>query len=360
MVHTVTPDITILFLIVQVCGKHTGLLACFFGNDHHLTYFIGIDGFSVLSAKLNIVKGGGCTHRTLYGIISLKICHQKRGLGLPISFAELKSGALCKLAEYFGSQHFTCCCRVSERWHIGNAFAHKVAINRRRRTERSYAIAVDHSGQLLGFKVIEVIHHNRTADEPLSINLPPGGLCPSCFRNREVESVILCLMPILCCNNVRKRIAMFVDHTLRITGGTRCKVQHHRIGCLRLHTLQPFGGFLHCLGQILKAVCVLLNAPQLCRHIRLFQCRGNFFGNLVLRGTHNCFCVRGFHAVYKVTDRQHMGCGDHHSTQLVQSNCRKPIFIVPFQNQHNAVAVTDSRILKYIRHLVAVFLYICK
>ena len=103
MVHTVTPNITILLLIVQVCGKYTGLLACFFGNNNYLTYFIGVDGFSVLSAKLNIVKGRGCTHRTLYSIISLEICHQKRRLSLSISFAELKACAFCKLSEYFGS-----------------------------------------------------------------------------------------------------------------------------------------------------------------------------------------------------------------------------------------------------------------
>ena len=76
MVHTVTPNITILFLIVQICGEHTGLLARFFGNNNNLAYFIGVDGFSVLSAKLNIVKGRGCTHRTLYSFVTFEICHQ--------------------------------------------------------------------------------------------------------------------------------------------------------------------------------------------------------------------------------------------------------------------------------------------
>ena len=45
---------------------------------------------------------------------------------------------------------------------------------------------------------------------------------------------------------------------------------------------------------------------------------------------------------------------------LGAANCRKPIFIVALQNQHNTVAVTDSRTAKHICHLIAVFFYICK
>ena len=47
---------------------------------------------------------------------------------------------------------------------------------------------VDNCSQLLWLKIIKIIHHNRTANQPLSIKLTPGCFCPSCFRNSKMHS----------------------------------------------------------------------------------------------------------------------------------------------------------------------------
>ena len=44
----------------------------------------------------------------------------------------------------------------------------------------------------------------------------------------------------------------------------------------------------------------------------------------------------------------------------MQSNCRKPVFIVAFEYQHHTVAAADAGVSEHICHLVAVFFNIRK
>ena len=159
---------------------------------------------------------------------------------------------------------------------------------------------------------------------------------------------------------MRKRVAVVVDNAFGITCSAGCKIQHHRISRQSLHTPEFFGGSFHSSGQIFKSFYIILNAPEPGCPVGLFQGCNDLFGNLVLRSTHNGLYSGGFNAVDKITDCQHIGGGDHHGAQLVQSNSCKPVFIVPFQNQHDPVAAADPCIAEDIRHLIAVFFYIRK
>ena len=219
---------------------------------------------------------------------------------------------------------------------------------------------VDNCSQLLWLKIIKIIHHNRTANQPLSIKLTPGCFCPSCFRNRKMQAVFLCLMPVLCRDDMCKRITVIMNYTFRISCSAGCKIQHHRIRRQGLHTFKFFRSFFHSFCHIFKAVCIPLYTPELCCHASLFQRFGNFSWDLVLCSAYKCLCLRSFHAIYKIADRQHMRYRYHHCTQLVQCHCSKPVFVVPLQDQHNTISVAYSCTLKHIRHLIAVLFYICK
>ena len=112
VIYAVAPDIAVLVLVVQICGKYTGLPAGFFGDDDDFTDLADSSGLSILSAKLDVIEGRGCSHGTLHSVVSLEICHQQGCLGLSVSLAKLQPGELSEFAEYFGRQHLTCGRRV--------------------------------------------------------------------------------------------------------------------------------------------------------------------------------------------------------------------------------------------------------
>ena len=249
---------------------------------------------------------------------------------------------------------------MSQRRHIRNPLADEIAVDRRGSAEGSHSVTIDHSGQLLRLKVIEIIDHDRTADEPLSVDLSPGCFRPACLRNRKMKTALLRLLPVLRRDDMRERIAVIVNDTFGLARSTGCEIQHHRIRRQGLDTLEFFGGSLHGFGQIFESGDIFLNTPQSGCHAGRFQCCGDLLGDLFLRRAHNGFYAGRFYAVHKIPDRQHMRCRDHHGTQLVQGNGREPVFIVPFQDQQNAVAAADPGAAEYICHLIAVSFYIRK
>ena len=135
VIYAVAPDIAVLVLIVQICGKYTGLPAGFFGDDDDFADLADGSRLSILCAKLDVVEGGGRSHGTFHSVVSFEICRQQGCLSLAVSLAQLKPGTFSELAEYFGRQHLTCGRSVFERRHVGNSLAYKIAVNRRGSTE---------------------------------------------------------------------------------------------------------------------------------------------------------------------------------------------------------------------------------
>ena len=137
---------------------------------------------------------------------------------------------------------------MPEARHFGYSLSYKITVNRGRRAERSYRIAVYNRYQLLWVEIVEIVNHNRAADQPLTVQLAPRRLCPAGLGDRKVQSAVLRPVPVLSCYYMSERIGMVVYNALGITCRARSKVKHHRVVYARFNALKGIGSAFHSLA----------------------------------------------------------------------------------------------------------------
>ena len=353
MVDPAAPHAAVLFRCVQVGHEYAGRPPAVFRHDDHLAGLARGNGPAVPAAQLDIILRRRRAHGAGHGLAVGKVCREQGRLRLAVALAERYARALGEAAEHLRRERLASRRGMPERRHVGYALAHEIAVDRGRSAERRHAAAVDDARELLGVEIVEVIHHDGAADEPLAVYLAPGGLGPAGLRHGKMQAVLLGLLPVFRRDYVRERICVAVDDALGIARGARREIEHHRLIGAGLDALKHAAGALRRGGEVLKALGSALHAPELHPASGAPGRLSHPLRHSAERSAYDGVDLGRLKTVDEVVDCEHMCRGYHHGPELVQRHGRKPVFIVPPEYEHHAVAAAYAARFEHVRHAAA-------
>ena len=175
-----------------------------------------------------------------------------------------------------------------------------------------------------------------------------------------MQIILMDIVPIARSDDVRHRIRHIVYDHLRHSGCTGCEIKQHRVVPVRLGAL-PGAVILLKFFCIIKPPFACPANKKLGMDIGIFPTRLlDIFSDIAFAGTDaGCHACR-FEAVYKIVRRQQICCRHTDCSDFMQSEHRKPEFIVAFKHQKDHIAFFNAVIRQHLGAFVGVQLHLAK
>ena len=130
--------------------------------------------------------------------------HDGGGFALAVAFGDLDAQHGFDLVEYLGIE------RLSGGGHMADGaevilldvLLNHESVDGRRRTEGSHLVFFQVGQQLCWNEFIHIVDELGGSYDPLAIDLAPAALGPPGIRHRDVEGVVVQVLPVLCGDDV--------------------------------------------------------------------------------------------------------------------------------------------------------------
>ena len=226
---------------------------------------------------------------------------------------------------------------------VVEVFLDEETVDGGRRTEGGYLVLNHHIEEVVGGEFFVVIHEYARAHNPLSVQFAPYSLAPACVGYGEVYVVGREVLPICRRCDVSERICEVVSHHLGFASRAGCEVDERNVRILV--SLRGYEGR-----------GVLDSGIEILKTFRHFWTYGNeFFDgwgfrqrlfnvveyNLVA-AANDSLHAGGVVAIYEVVLGEKVSGGYYDCANLVDCCDCKPKLIMPFEDEHHAVALLDA------------------
>ena len=221
---------------------------------------------------------------------------------------------------------------------------------------------MDHAQDVCGRELLVVVDEDRSAGDPLPVELAPDGFPPARVGDREVQAVRVQVVPEGGRGDVAERVEEIMDHHLRFARRTGGEV-HERCVVVRVHACGADKG-----RGVLDA---LLEVVESGRHLRAYadqrlerggvgQGVRDVAKDLRFTGADDRLYVGRIGAIDDVLLRQQMGGRDGHGAELMQRNDGVPELVAPLEDQHHFVAAAYAERLEIGGGTIRSLLDLCK
>ena len=361
MVEAVTPgflrDLLVALVgISKTAGQPLGNI------DTDLAGLAGIHIVAVTVQQMDLIQGHRLTHRANLVAVTGKICNDDRALGLAEAFLNGNSCMLLELDVHLRIQRLTCGRGIL---HAGQVKPAQILLDQhpvhgRRCAEGGNIVFFEHGQDLLRIEAVKVIDKDRCLAQPLAIKLAPHGFGPAGVGNGQMQAIGIDPVPVFGGNEVTQRVLVIMGCQLGIAGSAGG--EEHQHGIITAGRILFAGKVAGEHGvffvKVVPAFPAAVHQDLMGQHGAVLSRCIHRIGHVTVGGTKDRLHVTGSKPVGKVLLQQLIGSGDHHRTQLVQTQHRKPVLVVALEHQHDPVATTNAQRLKIVGRSGGFFLHV--
>ena len=329
--------------------------------------FTGRAFFAVAADYLQIVSGGGFSHRAGLRLHSGEVSGDNRAFRLPVSLEHLDSCLLVEFVVDLGVERLARSDAVFERREVEllEVRADEVAVDGRRGAERVYSVFLDFVHEEGWLELNHVVHEDGAAANPLAVYLSPDRLSPARLRHREMEPVVDDVLPPLRGRDVPERVEEVVLDHLRVSRRSRREIEEHRVVSAgeraSLGLLEILAERRHFLSEVepflfrLRVVFLRADNHHFLDARGFFERCLDFADYLFLVEGDNHLHLRRVEPVLNVFRQQLVRRGDSDRADSVHGKENHPEFPAPAENHHHFVAFPYSLRGKKCRGLLRFF-----
>ena len=363
VIDAVVPGLTRALRVAVILLKESdrATLVC---ADHDLPLLTVLGRCAVGAQQIDVVLRVGQAHRPGLGRGPGEGADGERRLRLAVALHEADAGEAEEGVVDRRVQRLASDGAILERGEVvaREVFADQEAEDGGRGAERGDTVIVDHAQDVCGHELLVVVDEDRSAGDPLSIELAPDGFPPARVGDGEVEAVRMQVVPEGGRGDVAERVEEIVDHHLRFTRRAGGEV-HERCVVVRVHACGANKG-----RGVLDA---LLEVVEPGRHLRAYadqrlerggvgQCIRDVAEDLRFTGADDGLNVGRIGAIDDVFLRQQVSGRDSHRAELMQRNDGEPELVASLEDEHHFVAAANAERLEIGGGTIRSLLDLCK
>ena len=284
--------------------------------------------------------------------VAVEVADDQGALRLAEALHDGKAGGILELAENLGVQGFAGGGSMLDAAQVEAAqvLLGQHPVHGGRCAEGRDLILGEQRQDLLCIEAVEVIYEDGCLAEPLTVNLTPGGLCPTGVGNGQMEAVGIYPVPVFGGNEVTQGVLEVVGCQLGVAGGAGSEEHQHGIAAAgRILSAEIVAGVQGVfLVEVVPAFLAAVHQNLVLQTGAVKSCGIHRVGNITISGTEDGLDVAGLEAVGEVLFQKLIGGGDGHGAQLVQSQHGEPVLVVALQDQHHTVAPLDTHGLEVV------------
>ena len=363
VIDAVVPRLTRALRVAVILLKESdrATLVC---SDDDLPLLTVFGRRAVGAQQVDVVLRIGQSHRSRLGRRPGEGTDGERRLRLPVALheadaGEAEEGVVDRRVKRLASDG-----AILERGEVvaREVFADQESEDGGRSAERGDAIIVDHAQDVCGRELLVVVDEDRSAGDPLPVELAPDGFPPARVGDREVEAVRMQVVPEGGRGDVAERVEEIVDHHLRFTRRAGGEV-HERCVVVRVHACGADKGrsVLNTLLEVVESGRHLWPyADQRLERGGVGQCVRDVAEDLRLTGADDGFNVGRIGAIDDIFLRQQVSGRDSHRAELMQRNDGEPELVASLEDEHHFVAAANAERLEIGGGTIRSLLDLCK
>ena len=193
----------------------------------------------------------------------------------------------------------------------------------------------------------------------MSVELAPHALSPTAVRHREVQAILVEVVPVFTRDDVSQWVGERVRHHLRVTGGTRGEVEQHDVVVVVAGRSHERSGGIDSLVEVEPALRDgRTDGYAVLQRRRLRHGIVDMVDDDVVAACDDRLDVGRVAAIDDIFVGEEVGRRDHHCSDLVEGDDGEPELIAAFQDQHDHVTLPDAEGLKIGGGLVRLTLHV--